>query len=412
MHARARATTPSTSPLVARSEFKFARQRLAAEAGDDVELCRANLTARVERCDVNCDACGAHCASKTVRDIVGVAKCSVALPILGFLQAQHSSDLGLVRKHRALAVSRAPHPHPRTRARLHRAAPALHAAGHRVPVGRQALRHAPRQPQQQLRGEVPRPRAEQRRRALRAAQLPELPVQFAHRPAADAPSRAHARAHRPPRPDARCAGSRTASRPSAPTTRRSTRRATRWSARASTCRATPTSTASAAAEVRRGPTTPRAFARARASSTALRSEPARPPVAAHPVSGMHFVCTHNAQLYTTAGLSKKAYEQQVAANVQLKAAGEPHPKIWLPDSNNEDYYLLEMPGSRSRTQTLPHPRFPRPLPRRSQATTSTTSSEARACAPTCTTTTCTRAATRRSARRSPSASRAAGRRRT
>jgi hypothetical protein len=119
MHARARATTPSTSPLVARSEFKFARQRLAAEAGDDVELCRANLTARVERCDVNCDACGAHCASKTVRDIVGVAKCSVALPILGFLQAQHSSDLGLVRKHRALAVSRAPHPHPRTRARLH-----------------------------------------------------------------------------------------------------------------------------------------------------------------------------------------------------------------------------------------------------------------------------------------------------
>jgi hypothetical protein len=82
-----------------RSEFKFARQRLTPEAGDDIELCRANLTKRIERCHINCDACGAHCTSKAVRDIVGVAKCSVALPILGMLQAQHSSDLGLVRKH-------------------------------------------------------------------------------------------------------------------------------------------------------------------------------------------------------------------------------------------------------------------------------------------------------------------------
>ena len=82
-------------------EFKFARQRLTPEVGDDVELCRANLTARIERCHLNCDACGAYCTSKAVRDVVGVAKCSVALPILGMLQAQHSSDLGLVRSHRA-----------------------------------------------------------------------------------------------------------------------------------------------------------------------------------------------------------------------------------------------------------------------------------------------------------------------
>jgi len=60
---------------------------------------------------------------------------------------------------------------------------------------------------------------------------------------------------------------------------------------------------------------------------------------------MHFVCTQNAQLYTTAGLGKDAYKAQLAANVDLKAAGEPHPNIWLPDSENEDYYLLEMPGA-------------------------------------------------------------------
>ena len=64
----------------------------------------------------------------------------------------------------------------------------------------------------------------------------------------------------------------------------------------------------------------------------------------HPVTGMHYVCTHNAQMYTTAGLSKDAYKAQVVINEQLKAAGEPHLKIWLPDSNNEDYYLLDMPG--------------------------------------------------------------------
>ena len=76
-------------------EFKFARQRLASESGDDIELCRANLTARIAKCHLNCDACSAWCTSKAVREIASVAKCSVALPVLGMLQAQHSSDLGL-----------------------------------------------------------------------------------------------------------------------------------------------------------------------------------------------------------------------------------------------------------------------------------------------------------------------------
>ena len=80
----------------------------------------------------------------------------------------------------------------------------------------------------------------------------------------------------------------------------------------------------------------------------------------HPVSGMHYVCTQNVSLYTNAGFGKDAYTAQVAANVALKAAGEPHPRIWLPDDNNQDYYLLDMPGTPMRpcvphTHTHTHP---------------------------------------------------------
>lgn len=75
-------------------EFKFARQRLAGESGDDIEMCRANLTARIAKCHLNCDACSAWCTSKAVREIASVAKCTIALPIMGMLQALHSSDLG------------------------------------------------------------------------------------------------------------------------------------------------------------------------------------------------------------------------------------------------------------------------------------------------------------------------------
>ena len=49
-------------------------------------------------------------------------------------------------------------------------------------------------------------------------------------------------------------------------------------------------------------------------------------------------------MYSTAGYSKDAYKEQVADSVALKAKGEPHPKIWLPDAQNEDYYLIDMPG--------------------------------------------------------------------
>ena len=77
-------------------------------------------------------------------------------------------------------------------------------------------------------------------------------------------------------------------------------------------------------------------------------------VPGHPVTGMHYVCTHNVQLYSQAGFDKSAYEDQLVANRQLKREGEPHPKIWLPDSNNEDFYMLDMPGIALRiSSTLP-----------------------------------------------------------
>ena len=115
----------------------------------------------------------------------------------------------------------------------------------------------------------------------------------------------------------------------------------------------------------------------------------------HPVTGMHYVCTHNVQLYSQAGFDKSAYEDQLVANRQLKREGEPHPKIWLPDSNNEDFYMLDMPGIALRiSSTLPILATSHAFPNTFQVTTSTTFSSARACAPTRTTTTCTRGATR------------------
>ena len=230
-------------------EFKFVRERLTVEAGDDIELCRANLTKRIERCHINCDACGAYCTSKTVRDIVGVAKCSVALPILGMLQAQHSSDLGL-------------------------------DIGFRWGAKRYDMR--PANPSNSwnekyrvlIQNSVDAPYAPRNSISCRKPHR-ESDIGAFHPPLDEEGHPVERKGfHVPCNTDLDC------------------------------------------------------FSRC----------------GTHPVSGMHYVCTHNAQMYTTAGLSKKAYKEQVAANEQLKAAGEPHPKIWLPDSNNEDYYLLDMPG--------------------------------------------------------------------
>ena len=230
-------------------EFKFVRQRLAAESGDDIELCRANLTARIRSCHINCDACGAHCISKAVRDIIGVVKCSFSFPMLGMFQAQHSSDLGVDIAGRwgaARHEQRPPNPSRSWEEKF------------RVLV--QNSVKSPMAPRNSI----------SCRRAHRESSI------GAFHPPLDEDGWPVERKgfHVPCNTDLDC------------------------------------------------------FSRC----------------GTHAVTGMHYVCTHDVQLYSQAGYGKDAYKAQVAANVQLKAAGEPHPKIWLPDDNNQDFYLLDMPG--------------------------------------------------------------------
>lgn len=72
----------------------------------------------------------------------------------------------------------------------------------------------------------------------------------------------------------------------------------------------------------------------------------------HPVTGTHYVCTHNLKLYSHAGLSKKAYNDLKAESADLAAKGEAHIKVWLPETHNEEFYLMEEPGTtRTRTET-------------------------------------------------------------
>lgn len=64
----------------------------------------------------------------------------------------------------------------------------------------------------------------------------------------------------------------------------------------------------------------------------------------HPVSGTHYVCTHNLDLYSLAGYSKSAYKRALAESDAHRASGKPHTKVWLPSSNDESFYLMDEPG--------------------------------------------------------------------
>lgn len=75
-------------------ESMFARQRLTPEAGNDIEECRANLTARVEQCHLSCDTCKAECTNPTARGIVDGWRCSVGMPTMGMAAAFHTTDAG------------------------------------------------------------------------------------------------------------------------------------------------------------------------------------------------------------------------------------------------------------------------------------------------------------------------------
>ena len=57
-------------------------------------MCRANLTARVQKCLLNCDACGAECTSSVVRSLVSAYRCSLGMPTMGMAAAFHTTDVG------------------------------------------------------------------------------------------------------------------------------------------------------------------------------------------------------------------------------------------------------------------------------------------------------------------------------
>lgn len=65
----------------------------------------------------------------------------------------------------------------------------------------------------------------------------------------------------------------------------------------------------------------------------------------HPISGHHYACTHNVELYTHAGYSSEVYENLSATAETFKATGRPHLKIWLADPEDSSFYLIEEPGT-------------------------------------------------------------------
>lgn len=78
-------------------EYQFFRDRATPEAEGGVEACRAELTARIERCGLTCLTCTALCTSPSVRALVSTYRCSFGLPTLGLFAGFHESDAGLVR---------------------------------------------------------------------------------------------------------------------------------------------------------------------------------------------------------------------------------------------------------------------------------------------------------------------------
>ena len=64
----------------------------------------------------------------------------------------------------------------------------------------------------------------------------------------------------------------------------------------------------------------------------------------HVVAGTHYVCTHNVQFYSLAGYSSDAFNAAKAQAEALKAAGQPHMRVWAHDTDNPSFYLMDEPG--------------------------------------------------------------------
>ena len=68
------------------------------------------------------------------------------------------------------------------------------------------------------------------------------------------------------------------------------------------------------------------------------------------------MCTHKLELYSHAGYSKKAYKSLVADGVALRAKGEAHVQVWLPEAHDENFYLMEEAGIPLCLKHFPTPR--------------------------------------------------------
>lgn len=64
------------------------------------------------------------------------------------------------------------------------------------------------------------------------------------------------------------------------------------------------------------------------------------------------MCTKHVDFYTVAGHSNEAYKNLEKEIEALKAAGEEHSRVWLPDADDKDFYLIEEPGDDSYDVTL------------------------------------------------------------
>ena len=266
----------------------FARQRLTPEAGNDIEECRANLTARIEQCHLSCDTCKAECTNPTARGIVDGWRCSLGLPTMGMAAAFHTTDVGQEISKRW---------------------------GAKRIEGRPAEPDASYQEQYRVlvQNRIDKPIAPRNAISCRCVPATPSPPPF--------PLPSHSASTHRPAPT--------------PISRRKPHR------ESSTGEYTP------ALDKDGAPTQRQGFMVGCNNDLHCYSR-----CGTHPVSGQHYVCTKDVDFYTIAGHSSQSYENLEREIAALKAAGREHSRVWRPDANDADFYLIEEPGDDSYDVTL------------------------------------------------------------